>query len=422
MMVPRTGREGGNTAYFKDEAQSAIRAFIMHIVTAEPAARRNLVTLREYVCADAHAWERLLAAMKANKAANGLIAREAAQLERREVQSAGEFSAVLSTIKQDTNFIEDPVMQRALAGSGADLEALKGFAAGRRIRGCVVSVVMPLQYLDTHAAYSRLIIGVALWTMQRGRLSRGRVLFLLDEFPALKRMDRIASGLATLRKYRVWLWPIIQNIGQLRNLYGENWQTFVSNAGFKQFIGAGDLETAQYVSDLCGEATIVIRTRGPGGTTRSETRRLLATPTEIMTMRSDLQIVFADNLKPMFLHKRNYWERPELEGTFHRNPYHPGTPRLPGWAGPARLFGLGVRFAAWLVRPAAPLVAAVVMAAAFCADPGVLISEEYERRAYALNRLVCEYATFTGPRRFYVVGPTFDRHCWPVFFRGMTRA
>lgn len=41
-------------------------------------------------------------------------------MERREAQAPEEFSAVLSTMKQDTNFIEDPVMQRALAGSTAD--------------------------------------------------------------------------------------------------------------------------------------------------------------------------------------------------------------------------------------------------------------------------------------------------------------
>ena len=100
-------------------------------------------------------------------------------------------------------------------------------------------------------------------------------------------MNRIAEGLPTLRKYRVWLWPIIQNIGQLKELYGQNWQTFMSNAGLKQFIGAGDLDTAKYVSELCGETTVETKTKtGKGEVSISHARRALAAPDEVMTMRS----------------------------------------------------------------------------------------------------------------------------------------
>ena len=416
MIVARTGRESGSSSYFKDEAQSSIRAFLMHIVTAEPKTHRNLLTLRRYVCAQAHDWEALLSAMKRNNAAGGLIAREAAQLERREVQAAEEFSAVLSTIKQDTNFIEDPVMQAALAGTGTGIDALKGYDGGARIPGCVVSVVMPLQYLETHAAYARLITGVALWTMMKGELSRGRVLFLLDEFAALKRMDRIQSGLATLRKYRVWLWPIVQNLGQLKNLYGSNWQTFMSNAGFKQFMGAGDLETAEYVSKLCGVATIIAVNRYNGKKTKHETRRHLASVDEVMALRDDLQIVFADNLRPMLLRRTRYWERPELKGTFNPNPYHSGLPALPAWAVPARACGFALRLAAWAVRPATPVVAAAVMAAVFTASPGVLVSQRYP----AQYQIACTYATPTGHQRFVFRGTRWDDHCTPIYMRPMT--
>jgi type IV secretion system protein VirD4 len=413
MIVPLTGKESGSAPFFKQEARSGIRAFLMHIVTTEPPARRNLLTLRKYICAEAPAWGALMAAMKLNKAGGGLIAREAAQFERREGQSPEEFSGVVSTIKQDTNFLEDPVMQRALSGESADLSVLKGRKDGKRIKGCAVSVVMPLPYLDTHAAYSRLIAGMALWTMQRGALSRGRVLFVLDEFPALKRLDRIANGLATLRKYRVWLWPIIQNIGQLKSIYGANWQTFMSNAGLKQFIGTGDLETAEYVSALCGETTIEIKTRHSGGNiTRAETQRKLATVEEVMTLRGDRQIVFVDANKPLLLRKTPYWERIGLRGLFHPNPYRPGTPALPLWTAPAAIWGAGLRFAAWLVRPAAPVVAAAVMASVFAADPGVLITRGWSTQ----GRLTCFYRTFTG----YAQAPYGRDGCSLIYFRPMS--
>ena len=49
MIVTRNAQDGGSTAYFKDEAQSGIRAFLMHIGTTEAPDRRNLLTLRRYI-------------------------------------------------------------------------------------------------------------------------------------------------------------------------------------------------------------------------------------------------------------------------------------------------------------------------------------------------------------------------------------
>lgn len=406
MIVTRSGSENGSSAFFKDEAVSGIRAFLMHIMTAEPEERRNLLTLRQYISREADDWQKLLADMKANKAAGGLIAREAAAHERREGQSPEEFSAVMSTMKQDTNFIEDPVMQRALACSDTDLSDLKGFKDGKKLPGCAVAVVIPLQYMGTHAAYARLIIGCALWALQRAPLAEGRVLFALDEFPALGRMDKITQGLAQLRKYRVWLWPIIQNIGQLKQIYGQNWQTFVSNAGVKQFIGAGDLETAQYISDLCGEGTIVVPKRN------IEMARRLATPQEIMTMSADLQIVIADNLRPMLLMKRAYWLRPQLRGSFHQNPYYPATPNLDYrtlfWA----MQGAGLRFAAWLMQPSPILIGLCLFWCLAAADIHVLVRQQAASEPSARS---CVYLSPLGVRRYTVRGSA----C-PAYHVGLT--
>ncbi|EGE59906.1 TRAG family protein [Rhizobium etli CNPAF512] len=393
MIVTRTGAENSSAAFFKDEARSGIRAFLMHIMTKEPDERQTLLTLRKYIAADAEEWTALIEAMKRNEAGSGAIAREAAQLERREGQAPEEFSAILSTMKQDTNFLEDPVMQRALASSNVDLAELKGCKSGATLPGCAVSVVIPLEYIDTHAAYARLIVACAIWTLQKQPLARGRVLFVMDEFPALKRMDRIASGLATLRKYRVWLWPVIQNLGQLKQLYGQNWQTFISNAGLKQFIGAGDLETAQYISELCGDGTIEVKTRTPGGETISETQRRLATVEEVMHSSEKLQIVFAENLKPMVLRKTPYWQRPALRGKFNRNPYQSGTPGLDGRTPYWTLLGLGMRFCAWLASPSPLVMAALCFWLVNLGGVGVSLGPS---QASTNSRLVCTFLTTHG--------------------------
>lgn len=410
MIVIRTGGENGSSTFFKDEARSGIRAFLMHIATAEPPERRNLITLRKYLTLEPSDWEQLIAAMKANSAAGGLIAREANNHERREAQSPEEFSGILSTMKQDTNFIEDPVMQRALTVSTVDLAELKGFSGSKKLPGCVVSVIIPLQYLDTHAAYARLIVGCALWAMQTGASSRERVLFVLDEFPALKRMDRIAVGLATLRKYNVWFWPVIQNLGQLKQLYGQNWQTFMSNAGLKQFIGAGDLESAQYISELCGDGTIMVK--GQNKTLNPMGRRL-ATRDEVMHLRDREQLVFIDNLLPMVLRKTNYWERPFLRGKFHPNPYRMAMSdldfRTPFWA----MQGAILRACAWLAGPSPHAIGAALFALVHSANLAVSLGQSEDT---ANSRLVCPYLMTSGIQEFELRDPRPDESCHWYFF------
>lgn len=411
MMVMRSGKEQGSNAFFTEEAHSGIKAMLVHIATVEPPARRNLLTLRQYIMADGDAWERLLSAMKANHVASGLVVGAAVQFERREAQAPEEFSAILSTMKQFTNFIDDPVMQTALSGTTADLSGLKGFRKGKKLRGCAVSVVIPLQYLSTHAAYARLVTAVALLTMQRDDvLARGRVLFLLDEFPALGRMGSIATGLATLRKYNVWLWPIVQNLGQLKNIYGADWQTFISNAGLLQFMGAGDNETARYISEYCGEATIEVPNINPGRDYRSLARRPLAMTDEIKSLKSDLQIVSIGNMRPLLLKKTPYWERLGGE-TYNKNPFVGRGAEMSLFAPVSRAWGKAVHFAAWLVRPASPVVIVAVMLAFYWVRPGVLVEQEWRQRE---RTTACVYVTTSGKKVAYRGLLRRPGYCFPV--------
>lgn len=372
MLISRGLNDGGNTSYFKNEAQSGLRAMLMHLVTTEDQGRCHLGTLRDWIMLGGEPWDALIAAMVRNKAAAGMISREAEQLRRRKEQASEEFSAIVSTMKQDTNFLDDPVMRAALSKGDADFAALKGIKDGKALRGAAVSVVIPLEYLKTHAAYARLAIAVALWELQRAPIAKDRVLFVLDEFPALGRMDRIASGLAELRKYKVWLWPIIQDLSQLKALYDKSWTTFLGNATVKQWFGTGDLETAKYVSESCGDATVFSENKGGFAT---PTRRRLVTPEEVQHLPVNRQIVMAGNLRPMNIRLTPYWERPECAGLFHRNPYAGRAPGLPSTAMVRAVWGRLVRLAAIILEPAPTLLYAAVIAAILTLRPAVLEAE-----------------------------------------------
>lgn len=79
-----------------------------------------------------------------------------------------------------------------------------------------------------------------------------RTLFLLDEFSSLGKMSEIEESAAYMAGYGIKLVPVIQNIGQVKELYAKNWETFLANAGAIIAWGLNDLESEKYVSDRIG--------------------------------------------------------------------------------------------------------------------------------------------------------------------------
>lgn len=320
MLTPRTGQEGGSNLYFKDAAQTAKRAMLVHIKTTEPKARQNLATLYEYVNSDAKGWKALIAAMKANPVCGGLVRQEAIKLERIGDQAPEEFSAIMSTIQQDLSFLADPLVREKLSRSDVDFSILKGLKPGQK--GGIIAVILPLEYMESHAAITRLALACAVLAMQRKPLARSKVVFLIDEAATLGKILRFPNWLATLRRYRVAIWSIWQNLGQVVDLYGKGWQTLIGNCGLLQILGVGDLETAEHTEKLLGKCTIpTASTNGRGERSTSETARPLLMQDELRRLEEDDQIVFIGNLPPIKLRKTPYWRRPELRGRFYPNPY-----------------------------------------------------------------------------------------------------
>lgn len=320
MLTPRAGNESGSNAYFKDAAQSAKKAMLIHIKTMEPPHRQNLATLYEYAHSGPSQWRALLAIMKANPACGGLVIAEAHKIERRGKEASEESSAVTSTIQQDLSFLADPLVREKLSRSDVDFSVLKGLKPGQQ--GGIIVVILPLEYMESHAALLRLALACAVLEMQRKPLAKNKVVFLIDEAATLGKVLRFPNWLATLRKYRVVIWSIWQNMGQLVDLYGRGWQTLIANCGLLQILGVADLETAEHTEKLVGKCTIrAISTNGRGENSVSEAGRSLLMDDELRRLEEDREIVFIGNLPPMKLRKTTYWQRPDLAGRYYKNPY-----------------------------------------------------------------------------------------------------
>ena len=158
------------------------------------------------------------------------------------------------------------------------------------------------------------------------------MLFLLDEFAALGRLEPVERAMGLMAGYGVQLWPILQDLHQLRGTYGHAAGTFLSNAGLVQVFNVNDTDTADWVSRALGETTETYETGSRGETRqrnladrRSSTstgtaghlvRRALLTPDEVRRLPPDRQILFKAGAPPIFARKLRYYADPEFRGLF----------------------------------------------------------------------------------------------------------
>lgn len=300
------------------EARAMIAGLVMHIVTTEPPENRTLATVRHFLTAGGDDFDWLLDDMVGNAAAFGLAARAAERLKQK---SERERSGVVSTAQAETHFLDLPRMAEVMAGSDFDLTDLKR-------GGMTIYLVLPAERLATHERWLRLMISLCIATLTRDRTPpRHPVLMVLDEFAALGRLQAVETAMGLLAGYGVQLWPILQDLSQLENLYPRRWRSFLANAGVVQAFSVNDAGTADYLSSLLGTRTVTVRQRGRNtdGAQRlsenySATSRPLLMPHEILRLPEDRQLVLIQGKPPILAERVRYYADREFAGLFDPNP------------------------------------------------------------------------------------------------------
>jgi len=164
-----------------------------------------------------------------------------------------EIASILSTAQTQTRFLDSPGIARNLSAGGMDFSALKS-------GNVTCYLVLPPDRLVTHAKWLRLVISAAMTAMQRTLKTPGRpdVLFMLDEFPQLGRLNAVESAVSLNAGYGVKVWAAVQHLGQLKDLYDDNWETFLS-AGCVTAFAPRDVFTRDHLTKLIGTGTKATR-------------------------------------------------------------------------------------------------------------------------------------------------------------------
>jgi len=151
-----------------------------------------------------------------------------------------------------------------------------------------------------------------------GIARRRQLLLMLDEFPALGRLDFFESALAFMAGYGLRAFLIAQSLNQIDKAYGPN-HAILDNCHVRVAFATNDERTAKRISDALGTATELRAQRNYAGhrlapwlghlmVSRQETGRPLLTPGEVMQLPPEEELVMVSGHPPIRATKLRYFD------------------------------------------------------------------------------------------------------------------
>ena len=235
-------------------------------------------------------------------------------------KSENERSGVLSTAMSFLGLYRDPVVAQVTRRCDWRIRDLV-----EDDRPTTLYLVVPPSDISRTKPLVRLVlnqIGRRLTEDLQAKGRRHRLLFMLDEFPALGRLDFFESALAFMAGYGLKSFLIAQSLNQIEKAYGPN-NAILDNCHVRVSFATNDERTAKRVSDALGTATELRAMKNYAGhrlspwlghlmVSRQETARPLLTPGEVMQLPPDDELVLVSGVPPIRAKKARYFEDPRL--------------------------------------------------------------------------------------------------------------
>ena len=251
-------------------------------------------------------------------------------------KSENERSGVLSTAMSFLGLYRDPLV--AAVTRRCDWRIRDLVEADRPV---TLYLVVPPSDISRTKPLVRLIlnqIGRRLTEELESKRRRHRLLLMLDEFPALGRLDFFESALAFMAGYGLKSFLIAQSLNQIEKAYGPN-NSILDNCHVRVSFATNDERTAKRVSDALGTATELRAMKNYAGhrlspwlghlmISRQETARPLLTPGEVMQLPPDDELVLVSGSAPIRAKKARYYEDAEMKARILPPPAlaSPGSP------------------------------------------------------------------------------------------------
>ncbi|RUV32452.1 IncP-type conjugal transfer protein TraG, partial [Mesorhizobium sp. M5C.F.Ca.IN.020.32.2.1] len=315
---------------------------ILHVLYAEKD--KTLAGVANFLSDPARSIEATLAAMMKTRhlgeaGPHPVVASAARELLNK---SDNERSGVLSTAMSFLGLYRDPVV--ATVTSRCDWR-IADIVGGDR--PATLYLVVPPSDINRTKPLVRLLlnqIGRRLTEDLNARSGRHRLLLMLDEFPALGRLDFFESALAFMAGYGLKAFLIAQSLNQIERAYGPN-NSILDNCHVRVSFATNDERTAKRISDALGTATEMRAMKNYAGhrlapwlghlmISRQETARPLLTPGEVMQLPPSDEIVMVAGVHPIRARKARYYEDPRFTERILPAPriQHPAAAAADDWS------------------------------------------------------------------------------------------
>ena len=308
--------------HWEKTSHALLVGVILHVLYAEE--EKTLARVATFLSDPGRSFERTLWIMmttnhlgdEATPSVHPVVASAARELLNK---SENERSGVLSTAMSFLGLYRDPTVARVT--SACDWRIADLVDAARPVS---LYLVIPPSDISRTKPLVRLIlnqIGRRLTEKLEGDhtlAGRRRLLFMLDEVPALGRLDFFESSLAFMAGYGVRSYLIAQSLNQIEKAYGAN-NSILDNCHVRIAFASNDERTAKRISDMLGATTELRAMRNYAGhrlapwlahvmVSRQETQRQLLTPGEVMQLPPDDELVLVSGMAPIRAAKLRYFE------------------------------------------------------------------------------------------------------------------
>ncbi|MHC5307793.1 conjugal transfer protein TraG [Bartonella sp. LJL80] len=301
--------------HWEKTSHSLLVGTILHVLYAEKD--KTLAGVASFLSDPERSIEAtLIAMMRTPHLGDGKVHPVVASTARELLNKAeNERSGVLSTAMSFLGLYRDPVMAEVTSRCDWRIADIVHNRAPTTLY-----LVVPPSDISRTKPLIRLILnqmGRRLTEDLHDKQRKHRVLMMLDEFPALGRLDFFESALAFMAGYGMKGFLIAQSLNQIEKAYGSN-NSILDNCHVRVSFATNDERTAKRVSDSLGTATETKVMRNYAGhrlspwlghlmVSRSDTPRPLLTPGEIMQLPPEDEIVMVSATPPVRAKKAKYY-------------------------------------------------------------------------------------------------------------------
>lgn len=307
-------------SHWEKTGHALLVGVILHVLYAEK--EKTLARVAAFLSDPSRSFERTLKVMMITNHLGTLEAPKVhpvvAQAARELLnKSENERSGVLSTAMSFLGLYRDPTIARVTSRCDWKIDDL--MTADRPVS---LYLVVPPSDISRTKPLVRLIlnqIGRRLTEELESNAGERahRLLMMLDEFPALGRLDFFESALAFMAGYGVRAYLIAQSLNQIEKAYGAN-NSILDNCHVRIAFAANDERTAKRISDSLGTATELRAQKNYAGhrlapwlahvmVSRQETARPLLTPGEVMQLPPSEAIAMVSGAPPIRAQKLQYF-------------------------------------------------------------------------------------------------------------------